>query len=65
MSQPMANLLVSLNAAAEMLGIHKRTLYHLIAAGEFPQPVKVGGSSRIPVSDIERYVDELRRKRGK
>jgi len=47
---------VSINDAADALGIGRRTLYRLINAGEFPQPLKIGRSSRILVRDIESFI---------
>ena len=54
--------LVSLSAAADVLAVSKRTLQRLIAAGEFPAPVKVGAASRVRVADLERYVERQQRK---
>ncbi len=56
--------LLSLDNAASYLGICRRTIYRLIAAGELPQPVKVGGAVRIPESDLVRYIESLKRRRG-
>lgn len=56
--------LVSLAAAAEFLAISKRTLQRLIAAGNFPAPIKVGSASRVRVADIECYIERQRRKAG-
>jgi len=56
--------LVSLATAAEILAISKRTLQRLIAAGEFPAPVKVGATTRVRVEDLERYIERQRQKGG-
>lgn len=40
---------------AEMLGVSKRTVDRMIAAGEF-QIVKVLRSTRIPLSEIKAYI---------
>lgn len=56
--------LVPLTVAADLLAVSKRTLQRLIAAGEFPQPVKVGATSRVRVADLERYIERQRRKAG-
>jgi len=53
--QPMQ--LITLKLAAELLAVSKRKLYRLIAAKEFPQPIKVGAASRVRVSDIEAYIN--------
>ena len=54
--------LVPLAVAADVLAISKRTLQRLIAAGEFPAPVKVGATSRVRVDDLELYIERQRRK---
>lgn len=51
--------LISLATAADMLAVTKRSVYRLIAAGELPRPVKVGGASRMRESDVEAYIDRL------
>ena len=51
---------MTLDKAAELLAVSKRTLHRLIAAKQFPQPVKVGASSRIRVVDLERYLNGRR-----
>lgn len=56
--------LVSLATAAEILGVNKRTVQRLIAAGKFPAPIKVGATSRVRLEDLERYINQQRRKAG-
>jgi excisionase family DNA binding protein len=56
--------LLSLNVAARRLSICRRTLERLIAAGEFPQPVKVRGATRVPVTDLQAYLAKLLAHRG-
>ncbi len=60
--KPQARLL-SIQDAAVWLGIHKRTLYRLIADKKFPRPIKVRSSSRVPVEDLEQFVDRQIRER--
>lgn len=63
-TDPLRDLrLVSLGSTAEALAISKRTLHRLIAAGDFPKPIKVGAASRVRLADIERYL-ERRQARG-
>ncbi len=52
---------VSVSAAADALSVSKRTLQRLIAAGEFPKPIKVGAASRVLVEDLDRYIEAKRR----
>lgn len=56
---------VSLDAAAELLGVSKRTLQRLIAAGEFPKPIKVGAASRLLLDDVRQYIDAQRGRGGR
>ena len=49
--------------AAARLAVSTRTLYRLVALGELAAPVKVGRASRIPASDLDRYIERLKRKR--
>lgn len=57
--------LVSLRHAASRLGISTRALYRLMAKGEIPPPVKVGGASRLYESDLEDYMQRLKQKRNR
>jgi excisionase family DNA binding protein len=56
--------LLTLNDAAQRLAVCRRTLERLIARGEFPLPVKVGGASRILVSDLHAYLQRVTEQRG-
>ncbi len=63
-SDSKGRLLLTLNQAAQSLVISKRTLERLIAAGDFPAPLKIGRSSRVMNEDITNYLDQLRCQRG-
>jgi len=39
-----------------LVGMRKSKLYALIKAGTFPGPIKIGGSSRWPSSDVEEWI---------
>ena len=52
--------LLTLENAAQLLSISKRSLERLIAAGDFPRPLKLGRSSRVSVDDVSAYLDRLR-----
>ena len=56
--------LFTLPYAAERLSISKRTLERLIASGAFPQPVKIGRSSRVTRGDVAAYLEKICRERG-
>ena len=55
--------LLSLKDAAIRLNLSLRAVYRLIAKGDLPRPVKVGGSSKFFISDLEKYFDSLKAKR--
>lgn len=56
--------LLTLPEVAQRLGVHRRSVERLIAAGEFPRPLKVGAATRVPVSDLQAYVARLMAQRG-
>ena len=51
-------LLVSVEEAAEQLGIGRTTLYELIRHGDV-RPIRIGRCVRIPQRELEAYVDRL------
>lgn len=55
--------LVKLRDVADMIGVGLRTVYRLIAAGELPEPVKVGHRSCIPESELRDYIERVKRER--
>ena len=52
--------LLRVKEAADTLAISVRALYRLVANGQLPAPLKIGKSTRFPVSDIEHYIDALK-----
>ncbi len=59
----MPERLIGLDKVAEFLGVNKRTVYRLIAKKELPQPLKIGHSVRLPVSDVTAYFEQLKLQR--
>lgn len=55
--------LLSVSATAERLGIARRTLEREVCRKKFPPPLKIGSKSLYLVSDVDRYVANLRAKR--
>jgi len=55
--------LITLDKVAELLSVTKRTVYRLIAKGDLPQPLKVGHSVRLSVSDVAEYFERLKLQR--
>lgn len=56
--------LLSLPKAARRLDISVRALYRLMARGELPPPVKVGGASKLYESDLGNYLAKLKQRRN-
>ena len=48
--------LLTVTDAARRVGIHPDSLYRLIRAGKFPPAVKIGGSWRVSVPKLERFL---------
>lgn len=55
--------LISLRDAAARLSLSQRAVYRLIAKGDLPRPVKVGGATRLYASDIDTYLETLKTNR--
>lgn len=55
--------LLTLKQAASRLAVCRRTLERLIAAREFPVPLKIGNCSRVPEADVQAYIARLMRVR--
>ena len=56
--------LLDMKDAAARLSVSIRTIYRLVALGELAAPVKVGRASRMPASDLDRYIERLKSKRS-
>jgi excisionase family DNA binding protein len=55
--------LLTVQQAAQQLAISKRTLERLIAARQFPLPLKIGRASRIAREDVMAFLEKLRAQR--
>jgi excisionase family DNA binding protein len=51
--------LVSIPTAAKHLNISVRGVYRLIASGDLPRPIKVGGSTKFFDHQLRAYMDAL------
>lgn len=49
--------LLSVEEVGQMLGISSRTVWRMVSAGEIPEPVKIGGSTKWRRSDIQAMID--------
>ncbi|MFC1452843.1 helix-turn-helix transcriptional regulator [Verrucomicrobiota bacterium] len=52
--------LITINDAAEMLGMSARAVYRLVASQELPGPVKIGRSSRMSAMEVQSYITRLK-----
>ena len=50
-------LVLTIDEAAEWLRVSRSTIYHLLATGELVA-VKIGRSTRIPTSSLERFIEK-------
>lgn len=49
--------LITADELAAILGLSKRSVWRLVANGEIPEPLRVGGSTRWPLDEIEAWLD--------
>lgn len=54
-----APLVVDVPEAGRLLGVSPRSAWRLVRSGEVPS-VRIGGSRRVLVADIDRYLADLR-----
>ncbi|MBC2592834.1 helix-turn-helix domain-containing protein [Ruficoccus amylovorans] len=54
---------ITVNEAAAMLGISRRSLYRLIADGLLPRTIRERGRARLLLSDMKAYIERLRKGR--
>lgn len=52
-------MLITVEEAAERLGLGRTFTYTLIRRGDLPS-VKVGGARRVAVVDLEQFIDRVR-----
>lgn len=43
-----------------LLAVSTRHIYRLLAAGEFPKPVRLGGAIRFRAGDVAEYIEAQR-----
>lgn len=48
--------MITINELATILGMSKRTVWRLLSAGEIPEPVRLGGSTRWPLAQVEAWI---------
>lgn len=50
---------VRMSEAAKLLGVSKRTVYRLLADGQLTGKVKVRECSALPLSELNRYMEQV------
>lgn len=56
--------LLTLDQAAAQLAVSRRTLYRMMAAEEFPRPIRVGGSRRVSQSELIEFLARAKQRRS-
>lgn len=51
-------LLIGAETVAEMLGVSTRTVWRLLSAGKFVEPLRLGGSVRWRLYEVEEWVEK-------
>lgn len=52
--------LINVQAVADLLGIHPRTVWRMVAAGELPEPIRLEAkTARWRLIDLQEYVESL------
>lgn len=50
--------LLTADELAEMLKVSTRTLWRLLSKGALPEPVRLGGSTRWRLHEVQQWIDE-------
>jgi len=58
MTQQPIDILIKLPEVCRQAGFGKSAIYELIAAAEFPQPIKLGRFSRWSQMEVQEWVEE-------
>ena len=59
-THPSGDRLVSIRNVGHQLDLSTRAVYRLVAKGDIPPPVKVGGATRFYQSDLDHYMNRLK-----
>lgn len=51
-------MLIDVDEVARRLAVSAQTVRRLVAAGQFPAPIRVGRSVRWRLADVEAWIDE-------
>ena len=56
-----SDALLSIAKLEAKISLKKTCIYDMIAAGQFPMPVKIGAASRWPASTIDEWIAQRKR----
>lgn len=51
-------LLITADEFAGMLNVSTRTLWRLLSKGELPEPIRIGGSTRWRLDEVQRWIND-------
>jgi len=57
-AQPAFDNLINIAALVKMLQRSRASIYRDVKAGSFPKPLKLGGSSRWRLSEVQAWIEE-------
>jgi len=60
---PSKDNLIRLPRVLERVGVSRASLYRMIKAEQFPQPIKIGSMSAWPESEVTAFVEGLKASR--
>jgi excisionase family DNA binding protein len=58
MSTDAAPILISAEEVAKLIHVSERTLWRLLSAGKFPQPVRIGRSTRWRSAEVREWIEK-------
>ena len=53
--------LIPVRTVAEILGVHRATVYRMAARGDLPRPLRIAGLTRWKREDIEALIEDAAR----
>jgi len=59
----MSDNLLTIEAVMAAIGLKRTKIYGMIAAGDFPQPVKIGAASRWSEVEVNAWIAERKKQR--
>lgn len=57
-NQSQCDSLLSLNEARSRVGLGRSKLYELMAAGDFPRPIKIGSKNLFSANELQVWIND-------